>query len=304
MRGLLARKFKRSEENSGILIERCTKFYNAIHVTGRHATHKIRSIHSLAPTTQAVVYKTDGRSFSAQILFNGEPTGAEVIEILLDGGRAQFRLIDEARAGDDTFFANKLWSSFHDYLDSIDQPKVLDIGGRDRSKVDRSKSFPRADVCVLDVLPGDNVDVVGDAHTMSTLFPKDNFDAAYAVAVFEHLFMPWRVALEMNAVIKKGGLGYILTHQTIGMHDMPWDFWRYSDTAWDAIFNEYTGFKIVGRVLYSPSYILPFTLVSNKIDAERACGFEGSAVLVEKIGEPRVTWDVPPSIISTMYPSN
>ena len=42
--------------------------------------------------------------------------------------------------------------------------KLLDIGGRNRSKIDRSKEFPSFDVTVLDILDGDNVDVVADAH--------------------------------------------------------------------------------------------------------------------------------------------
>ncbi|WP_373690468.1 methyltransferase domain-containing protein [Sphingobium sp. DEHP117] len=63
-------------------------------------------------------------------------------------------------------------------------------------------------------------------------FEASSFDAVYSVSVFEHLLMPWKVALEMNRVLRMGGIAYIHTHQTLGLHDMPWDFWRFSDTSW------------------------------------------------------------------------
>src|ERR1044072_7003937 len=68
-------------------------------------------------------------------------------------------------------------------------------------------------VTVLDVLPGENVTVVGDAHQMTALFPPATFDFVQSVSVFEHLVMPWKVALEMNRVMKLGALAFVFTHQ-------------------------------------------------------------------------------------------
>jgi len=155
----------------------------------------------------------------------------------------------------------------------------------------------------MDILPGDNVDVVGDAHKLASFFPPDRFDAFYSVCVFEHLMMPWTVVTQINKVLKMGGIGLVFTHQTIGLHDMPWDFWRFSDTAWDALFNEKTGFKILDRAMDTESYILPFIYRPSKETAEQSAGFEGSAVLVEKIGSCQLEWNVAPSDISnTDYP--
>ena len=194
------------------------------------------------------------------------------------------------------------------FLEDANKPKirtVLDIGGRARSQVDRSRDFPGKDVTVLDVLPGDNVTVVGDAHEMSSQLPLEHFDAFLSVSVFEHLLMPWKVAIELNRVLKPRAFGLVHTHQTLGMHDMPWDFWRFSDTAWDAIFNRFTGFEIVDRALTHPSYILPFVYRDDKATAEQAVGFEGSSLIVRKIGPPQVSWDVGVAdIVSTIYPGN
>lgn len=187
---------------------------------------------------------------------------------------------------------------------TLPDARILDVGGRDRSGVDRSLSFEPNAVTVLDVLPSENVDVVGDAHNMAKLLPHGAFDAIYSVSVFEHLLMPWAVALQMNHVLKTGGVAFIATHQTIGMHDAPWDFWRFSDTAWDGIFNKFTGFEIVERMLDCEQFVIPFVWSPGKQDAERAAGFEVSAVWVKKTHAPTVSWDViVADIAATSYPT-
>ena len=188
-------------------------------------------------------------------------------------------------------------------LDALDGAKVLDIGGRARSRLDRSRFFKSADVSVLDILPGSNVDIVADAHDLSAL-PAESFDAVYSVSVFEHLMMPWAVIPQINRVLKPGGTALIFTHQTLGMHDLPWDFWRFSDTAWDALFNIHTGFAIEERLLESEQFVIPFIITPIKAWAERAAGYEGSAVLARKTGPCRLSWPLTPAdITTTTYPS-
>jgi SAM-dependent methyltransferase len=183
------------------------------------------------------------------------------------------------------------------------RPRLLDIGGRNRSKTDRSKQFPYADVTVLDILPGENVDVVGDAHELSSLFEPESFDAVYSVSVFEHLLMPWKAAIEINKVLKTGGVGLIFTHQALGMHDEPWDFWRFSAHAWDGLFNRHTGFVVEDRAQSLMSFILPMLYRDEKASAERAVGYEASVVLVRKTGPTALQWGVPLSgVIETNYP--
>ncbi|QWE14871.1 class I SAM-dependent methyltransferase [Polynucleobacter sp. AP-Sving-400A-A2] len=185
------------------------------------------------------------------------------------------------------------------------RPKVLDIGGRARSGLDRSKAFPGCDVTVIDILPGDNVDVVGDAHELSSCFSEGYFDAVYSVSVFEHLLMPWKVILEINKVLKRDGVGFIFTHQTIGMHDLPWDFFRFSDSAWDSLFNKFTGFEILDRSLDYPTYVIPFILRPDKFTAEKSAGFEGSSILFKKTSDSFLSWNVKVNdIVKTQYPED
>ncbi len=183
--------------------------------------------------------------------------------------------------------------------------RLLDLGGRARSGVERRTMFPKAECTVLDILPGQGVDIVGDAHAMSALFPPNSFDAIFSVSVFEHLLMPWVVAMEMNAVLKPGGLAFLFTHQTIGMHDQPWDFWRFSDTAWEGLFNRNTGFEILGRTLDDPQYITPHLWSPERGQyLERAVGFLGSSVLLRKVAEPLGQWESVEveKLIHTSYP--
>jgi SAM-dependent methyltransferase len=182
--------------------------------------------------------------------------------------------------------------------------KILDIGGRDRSKVDRSKFYgSNHDVSVIDIIDGDNVDIVGDAHSLSSYFPVNTFDVLVSTSVFEHLHSPWKAAVEMNKILKMGGIALVQTHQTLGMHDIPWDFWRFSDQAWKAIFNSKTGYEILKTNMTHESFILPFLFRRDKVDAEKSAGFELSTVLVRKIGESILDWDVNTSEISNQnYP--
>jgi len=203
------------------------------------------------------------------------------------------------------FKGRALLRNFLDIVDDAPGAKLLDIGGRARSGVERRGMFEHAQCTVIDILPGDGVDVVGDAHAMSALLAPNSFDAIFSVSVFEHLLMPWVVAREMGKVLRLGGYAYISTHQTIGVHDQPWDFWRFSDTAWDAIFNRYSGFEIIGRSIDNPQYITPhFWSPEQGDDLECAAGYLGSNVLVRKISEPDMAAgpvDVA-SLVDTAYP--
>jgi hypothetical protein len=183
------------------------------------------------------------------------------------------------------------------------RPRLLDIGGRARSGVQRSEQYPQCDVTTFDIVPDAGVDVVGDAHEMSRIFPPASFDFATSVSVFEHLVMPWKVAVEMNRVLKPGGMAFIFTHQTIGMHDMPWDFFRFSDASWAGLFNRHTGFEVVQTNMSQFMHVIPSAWSERFRGSERSGGYNASGVIVRKVSDARVAWEVPvPDILQTAYP--
>lgn len=250
--------------------------------------------HNLGFEVQALRSTAEDISPDVEIIFTTE-RGKSIVAKLSDLATDRILAYSTPRQGQE----------FRAMLSSVKNAKILDVGGRARSKLDRSREWKGAEVTVLDIVPGDNVDVVGDAHALSQFFPAEHFDAFYSVSVFEHLLMPWTVVTELNRVLKTGGVGLVHTHQTLGMHDLPWDFWRFSDTAWDALFNRKTGFEIVTRSLDSEQYVIPFIYTPNKRDAEKSAGYEGSAVTVRKIGPSQLSWPVTPSdLISTSYPTH
>ena len=235
-----------------------------------------------------------------------ERTPALALRFRTRNGRIiESRIVDLCNERKSAFAGRAVRRTFSDMVNAGARTRLLDIGGRARSGVDYSKMFQAAECTVFDVLPGDNVDVVGDAHEMSKHFAPGSFDAIFSTSVFEHLLMPWVVASEMSKVLRVGGFAFIATHQTLGMHDLPWDFWRFSDTAWDGLFNRLTGFEILERALENPQYITPhFWSPEQGEHLEAAVGFVGSSVLVRKIAEPELDWGpvAVSSVIGTVYP--
>jgi SAM-dependent methyltransferase len=183
------------------------------------------------------------------------------------------------------------------------RPRLLDLGGRRRSGGSYSDDLAQCDVVVFDIVADEGVDVVGDAHELSRHFPDGHFDFVLSVSVFEHLLMPWKVALELNRVMRTGGYCYVHTHQTLGMHELPWDFWRYSNTVWNGLFNARTGFEIVETGLGHFMQLVTVGWNERYRGAEHGGGFESSGVLVRKTGTPDVAWDVSlGEVIATEYP--
>lgn len=222
------------------------------------------------------------------------------------GGKQQveFPLQELAEERLDSYRSQALGADFVEGIRASGVVSVLDLGGRDRSRNAQKDLFGDAKCTVFDIVPGDNVDVVGDAHRLSKHFSRGKFDFVYCISVFEHLLMPWKVVIEMNKVMKKGGRALISTHQTVGVHDLPWDFWRFTIWSWEALFNRFTGFKIVDREMDMEQFVIPFVFRPGKEDAEKSAGYEASVVLVEKTGPALVRWWVPlRKILATSYPA-
>lgn len=196
------------------------------------------------------------------------------------------------------------WVRFLQLLNDIPAGAVLEIGSRARSGVIRRNSIPsRLEYVGLDILPGPNVDVVGDAHSLEKLFGRDRFVAAFSCSVFEHLAMPWKVAIELNRVMKTGGIIFTQTHQTWPVHEEPWDFWRYSAYAWQTLFNQATGFEVLIAASGEPAsiYALRANPVTSDLPGQPA--YLGSAAIVRKTSDTNLTWPVPTEIAATgLYP--
>ena len=131
--------------------------------------------------------------------------------------------------------------------------KVLEIGSRCvSSQAHWKRFFPDVQYTGIDIIDGDNVDLVADAHKLSEYFTKESFDLVISFAVFEHLAMPWVVAEEISRVLKVGGHAAVETHFSYSEHELPWHFFQFNSTALECLFNEALGFDIIDSGLDSP----------------------------------------------------
>lgn len=152
--------------------------------------------------------------------------------------------------------------------------KILEIGSREVTGTsDARKRFDKAEYTGFDFYGGDNVDVVGDAHKISSYFPADTkFDLIYSSACFEHFAMPWVVATEIAKLLKVGGQVFVETHFSFSTHERPWNFFQFSDMGMKALFSEALGFQcdetgfsnpIVGRFSSQADKYLRHSLVTH-----------------------------------------
>ncbi|MFZ3047920.1 MAG: methyltransferase domain-containing protein [Desulfatirhabdiaceae bacterium] len=183
--------------------------------------------------------------------------------------------------------------------------RVLEIGSRARSGISNRESVVPKHLRFtgLDIISGECVDVVGDAHDLTRYFSRNTFDFVYSLNVFEHLLMPWKVVIEMNRVMKKGGLAMILTHHAFPLHDIPCDFWRFSDKAWHGLFNAFSGFEVVRTALYDRVRVLPYVVYQGTYGTQHASAFVHSMVIARKIQNTRLKWKVNvDQILESLYP--
>lgn len=150
--------------------------------------------------------------------------------------------------------SHKNWQSF--LYENFNKPgmKILEIGSREvTGKSNARNEFSKADYTGFDYYPGNNVDVVGDAHNLSSYFNKeDKFDLIYSSACFEHFAMPWMVALEISKLLKIGGSVFVETHFSFSSHERPWHFFQFSDMALKVLFSEALGFECIEAGVSNP----------------------------------------------------
>jgi SAM-dependent methyltransferase len=137
--------------------------------------------------------------------------------------------------------------------------RLLQIGARTPRGVEPMppRHLLHGRVIGLDIHPGRNVDLVGDAHGMSRFLRERSVDAVLSASVLEHLQAPWVLAAEINRILKPGGLVY---HEVPGAwpaHAQPNDFWRISAEGLRVLFGPASGFEVVEARDSGPAAIIP-----------------------------------------------
>ncbi len=145
-----------------------------------------------------------------------------------------------------------------------------------------------------DIVSGENVDIVCDAHKLSHHFAHGYFDVVVSNVVFEHLIFPWKVILEINSIMKVGGLLWIWTHPNWPQHELPWDYWRFQKNSFYGLLNEYTGFEIKQVEESYPASIQPKSDLFKGNGISSQVANLGVGVIAEKIGnfQDGLSWDI------------
>lgn len=130
---------------------------------------------------------------------------------------------------------------------------ILELGSRNVTGANFRSQFSKARYVGFDFYAGENVDVVGDAHKMSSYFDQgEQFDLIFSSAVFEHLHMPWVAAQEIHKLLKVGGAVFVETHFSWRSHERPWNFFQFSDMGLRALFNKALGFEVIECGMSNP----------------------------------------------------
>ena len=124
--------------------------------------------------------------------------------------------------------------------------RVLEIGSRVVTGTRNRELFNHADYIGFDYYEGENVDIVGDVHKLSSYF-TEKFDLIISSAVLEHLAMPWIASREIIKCLKTGGCIFAETHYSFSSHERPWHFFQFSENALNVLFPEAFGIKCLKK---------------------------------------------------------
>ena len=150
------------------------------------------------------------------------------------------------------FMKHQEWFSY--LVQEFNKPglKILEIGSREvTGKSKARQAFDKANYVGFDYHPGENVDIVGDVHKISSYF-NEQFDLIYTASCFEHFAMPWLAATEINKLLKVGGHIFIETHFSFKSHERPWNFFQFSDLGLEILFSKAMGYKCLDKGLCNP----------------------------------------------------
>lgn len=102
--------------------------------------------------------------------------------------------------------------------------KTLDIGCGNAMY---GKYFPNRVTLDREARPGVQVDIIADAHDLSTI-ESASFDVVLCTEVLEHLHTPAKAIAEFHRILAPGGLLVLSTRFVYPLHDVPGDYYRYT----------------------------------------------------------------------------
>jgi hypothetical protein len=281
-------------------IVECSYYRGRLRVGGRLASPaEVDRILIAPPGTAQWVEVALGRGSDRELYFEGEAAlpQDEVAQATLIIRTVDDRLFRVRHLTARALAVNPVWGLFETFKQrvlSLPIPRVLEIGARMPAGTEYHDWLAEGCKHVrIDVEDGFDADLVVDAHAMSEALPARYFDAAFSLATFGELAMPWVVAVELNRVLRAGAYVYIAAHQTWPVVAPAGDYFRFSERSWASLFNAHSGFEICEVAVGEPARIVAHVAHAATMGLEAVPAFLTSAVLARKVGETDLQWDAP-----------
>jgi SAM-dependent methyltransferase len=84
-----------------------------------------------------------------------------------------------------------------------------------------------------DIQAGPGVDQIEDIHHLT--FDDASVGTLFAFDTLEHVADPLRALVEVERVLKPGGVVAITSHMFMPIHAHPWDYWRFTPEGFDLL---------------------------------------------------------------------
>jgi len=143
---------------------------------------------------------------------------------------------------------------------------VLEVGAG--TKPSRAL-FSRANYVCTDIARYQGVDGLCDVSNMP--YRDASFDLVICNNLLEHLSEPWKAADEMHRCLKHGGVCFSVVPFLFPLHDVPHDFFRFTEYALANLFRNWSSVDIkkvnllpCGRINLIGRFVLYYVTVVQK----------------------------------------
>lgn len=118
--------------------------------------------------------------------------------------------------------------------------RFLDAGGRRGEKRRLAEGF---DYTIMDLEPGVAEGVIRADICHCPEIPDGGYDVVFSASLLEHVGEPWEAARNIGRILVPGGLAVTRTLFAWEYHARPVDFWRYTHSALEFLFERYAGLQ-------------------------------------------------------------
>lgn len=139
--------------------------------------------------------------------------------------------------------------------------KILEIGS---GKNSYKRLFDSCDFIATDIKHFPDVDEIADVTSLK--FKSNSFDIVICISVLEHVKYYQKAVSEIYRVLKPGGEAVVSVPFLFPLHDIPNDYWRFSEYSLREIFKKFSKIKIKPLILSSFlwRFVLDYFVIAKK----------------------------------------